>query len=225
MKLIISYNKSVEPINYPAGNLLAHLKRYHEVYMLEIPTKEQYKKWTKPSRATLKAYWLGIIAIIITIGQIFYSSFSENSNTKEHISVTLQEFRTSLKQVPYIKKEYRPENVNFSTVDGIMDTVDKLNIYNQKISSVIDFDKLHILVKDFGKEDTNKLLQKLSMRIAMDAKDLSLFVAKVDVNTIKNQQDYDKLYQIYIDKSNKVSESEAIWHGFISGLTLKDFNY
>lgn len=119
--------------------------------MLEIPNKVQYKKWTMPTRATLKSYWITLIMALFTIGTFLYNEFSENHEIKANILVTLKEFKTSLKQIDYIQKEFNPENIYLGSTDGIIDTINKLNKYNKQISDLIDFTKLHNLIKDYNK--------------------------------------------------------------------------
>lgn len=194
--------------------------------MLDILKIEQ---WGNYIRSTLDkptlGDWIAIVALIFTISAFVYTHFFDSSKVKQEINSALIEFQSYLQQIKYVREKYNPGNVYLGTRDGILDAVDKLNAHHKEMHEPVKFEKIYQLIKDYGKKKTNNRLSEVSILVKDKTMALTLYVASIQPDEISGQQEFNKINEKYISLVNEVSSAYAEYHGFIQGLTLKDFEY
>lgn len=205
--------------------------------MLDILKIEQWEKYVRSilDKPTFSD-WIQIIGVIVAaIGviiaciQIFDSSKVkqeiDSAKIKNEINSALIEFQSNLQQIKYVREKYNPGNVYLGTRDGIVDAVDKLNAHHKEMHEPVKFEKIYQLIKNYGKKKTNDRLSEVSILVKDKTMAVTLYVASTKPDEISGQKEFDKINNKYISLVNEVSSAYAEYHGFIQGLTLKDFEY
>jgi hypothetical protein len=196
-----------------------------KVNMFETPTNQQWEKWSKPSRATLKSYWLTIIGLLFAISTFAYTQLDNSNETKEKINLDLKEFQTAVQNVHFIREKYNPGDVYLGSVEGLQDCINKLNNHHKNMHDVVEFSRLYKLIKMYGQKTTNDKLIEFSTLVHDKTKTLVMFVSSIKPDNIIDQKQFDTINEKYINLVNEVSTAYATYHGFILGLTLDDFKY
>ncbi|AFL69647.1 hypothetical protein [Sulfurospirillum barnesii] len=196
--------------------------------MLDILKIEQWEKYVRSilDKPTFSD-WIQIIGVIVAaIGVIIACiQIFDSSKVKQEINSTLIEFQSNLQQIKYVREKYHPENVYLRTRDGIVDAVDKLNAHHKEMHEPVKFEKIYQLIKDYGTKKTNDRLSEVSILVKDKTMAVTLYVASIKPDEISGQKEFDKINNKYISLVNEVSSAYAEYHGFIQGLTLKDFEY
>lgn len=173
---------------------------------------------------------------IIVLGMLTYvddvSSKVQNiskvfSPSKKSISnemfIQLSKIQSELKQTKYIYDSFNP-TPDFHSQDKALLTFNKINKFQKDMNSVFDTAQLHRIIKEYGNKQTKKKFKIYLKEVHDNGKNLTLYIVNIiNSDGIKNNDELIKVTNEYIKKLNLLTESFAKYHGFIDGLTKKDF--
>jgi len=238
------FQEIVDINNISNWSIQAMIKLYNEeikqieninLIFKSIEKTDYYKKQNPSLLDRAKKHPIIIISLVL-LGMVTYLDditsksksiqekfFSPIKPLPDQIQAQLSKIQIELKQSKYIYDSF-DATPDFSSHDGVIKTFDKINSFQKNMSGIFDDAELYKIIKERGNKKTNKNFTYYLNTVHNQGKDLSMFLIEIiNSNGFKNKQEMDKAIEIYFEKLNKLIDAYSAYHGFILGLTNKDF--